>query len=235
MNENKFDVIYLESKIKSSNWWKTALKTIDSHYTNERGVMLSHHLEAVYQNIENIFNYPEIGFYKELFGLLHQINLDKESVKNHLKIVALLHDLGKIEEDKTLIIPHPLTGKPAHKRHGLVGLMAAMEIIGNELEQLTQEKLIVYRTVELHDISFGLFREYRSSGDIPKSDKLSYIAKKIHPEPGAGILYLLIFKLADIHGHQSIEDVIWFYKIAASNYYKEFNIQLPIPTESDIR
>jgi len=235
MNEHKFDVNYLESKIKLSNWWKTAVKTIDSHYTNENGIMLSHHLEAVYENVENIFNLPEIGFYKELFDLLYKMKLNKESIKNHLKIVALLHDIGKIAEDKNMVIPHPLTGKPAHKRHGLVGLMAAKEIIGHDLEKSEQDKLIIYRTVELHDISFGLFREYRNTGEIPKSDKLSYIANKIHPIPGAGILYLLLFKLADIHGHHSIEDVIWFYKVAATNYFKEFNIQLPIPTESDIR
>lgn len=235
MNEYKFDTIYLESKIKSSNWWETAMKTIDSHYTNENGIMLSHHLEAVYENVEHIFNFPETGFYKELFDLLLKIKLNKETIRNHLKIIALLHDIGKIAEDKSIIIAHPLTGKPAHKRHGLVGLMAAKEIIGNDLEKLEQDKLIIYRTVELHDISFGMFREYRASGEIPKTDKLTYIANKIHPIPGAGILYLLLFKLADIHGHQNIEDVIWFYKIAATNYFKEFNIQLPIPTESDIR
>lgn len=235
MNQNKFDAILLETKIKSSNWWKMAMKTVDSHHTNENGVMLSHHLEAVYENIEVIFSIKENDFYQALFALLYNLNLNKETVKDHLKIVALLHDIGKIAEDKSMVIPHPLTGKPAHKRHGLVGLMAAREIIGNDLNQSEQDKLIIYRTVELHDISFGLFRQYHTTGDIPKSDQLAYIAQKIHPIPGAGILYLLLFKLADIHGHKNIEDVIWFYKIAAANYFKEFNIELPIPTESDIR
>ena len=48
-------------------------------------------------------------------------------------------------------------------------------------------------------------------------------------------MYLLIFKLADIHGHANLGDVVWFYNIAQEHYYSKLNIQLPIPTEKDIR
>ena len=53
--------------------------------------------------------------------------------------------------------------------------------------------------------------------------------------PAAGLLYLLVFKLADIHGHDNIADVLWFYHAAKENYFTQLHIELPVPDESDIR
>lgn len=230
-----FNPQLVESKIRDSDWWKKASCMVDSHHSNTSGVMLTHHLEAVYEHIETIFTQPEEGFYGDIFALLRRLQLDKEQVKNELKIVALLHDIGKTEEDKSLLMPHPLTGKTAHKRHGLVGLIAAMEIFGADIEHLPDHKKRIYRTVELHDMSYGLFREYTQTGDIPKAERLRYIDHKIHQVTGAGMLYLLLFKLADIHGHDDVGDVIWFYNVVKENFFKELAIELPVPEESDIR
>jgi hypothetical protein len=225
----------IETNIKESAWWQKAANTIDNHHSNTSGVMLTHHLESVYQNVEAIFQQPATGFYGHLFTLLPLLKLDKTALQNELKIVALLHDIGKTAEDKTLVIAHPLTGKPAHKRHGLVGLMAAMEIIGNDLAKWPKRRERIYRTIELHDISYGLFREYNATGDIPQNEHWNHINHKIHAVPAAGLLYLLIFKLADIHGHANINDVLWFFETAKENYFNQLHIDLPIPTEADIR
>lgn len=235
MQPLSFNCNYLEHKIRQSHWWSKAAATIDSHYSNTSGVMLTHHLEAVYDNVELIFNQPEEGFIGELFTLLRNLKLHKEQVLQELKIAALLHDIGKTEQDKSQIIPHPLTGKAAHLRHGIVGLMAAMEIIGEDLIPFPQQQTSIYRTVELHDVSYGLYREFLQKGTLPTAEQLIKINHKIHPASGAGLLYLLIFKLADIHGHANVGDVIWFYNIAQNNYFNSLNIQLPIPTEQDIR
>lgn len=218
-----------------SHWWATAANTVDSHYSNNSGIMLTHHLLAVHNNIETIFNRPADGFYGKMLALLDQLQLDKEEVKEELKLTALLHDIGKPQEDKLLVIPHPLTGKPAHKRHGLVGLMAAMDIIGADLAHLPEKRLRIYRTVELHDMSYGLFREYVATGDVPKNERWNYIDNKIHTLTGGGLLYLLIFKLADIHGHANIGDVTWFYNTVKEHFFKQLQFELPIPTEADIR
>lgn len=235
MNVAYFNPQLLETSIKRSHWWETAANTIDSHHSNTSGIMLTHHLEAVYNNVEEIFNQPQTGFYGALFSLLQQLQLNKQQVQHELKIIALLHDIGKIAEDKSQVIPHPLTGKPAHLRHGIVGLMAAMEIIGTELIPFPQQQMCIYRTVELHDISYGLFREYTINGSIPQKERLQYISNKIHAQAGAGLLYLLIFKLADIHGHADIGDVIWFYNVVKENYFTALKIDLPVPQEKDIR
>lgn len=225
----------LENKIKTSSWWQIAAATTDSHHSNESGVMLTHHLQAVHENVMAIFQKGDSVFYNGLFSLLQQLQLEKAEVQEELKIIALLHDIGKIGEDKTLVIPHPLTGKPAHKRHGLVSLMATMEILAGDLEAAPEKRNRIYRTVELHDISYGLFREYKTIRIIPAYERWAYINNKIHPVPATGLLYLLIFKLADIHGHANIADVLWFYNTVNENYFRNLNIQLPIPAEQDIR
>jgi hypothetical protein len=230
-----FNPQQLEIKITESIWWQIASQTADNHYTNNSGIMLTHHLTAVYDNIEALFNRPDTGFYGNMFHLLLKLQLNKEEVRNELKIIALLHDIGKPGEDKSLVIPHPLTGKPAHKRHGLVGLMAAMEIIGDDLSHVPEIKNRIYRTVELHDISYGLFREYETSGGIPQNDRWNYINNKIDAFSGVGLLYLLLFKLADIHGHANIHDVTWFYQTVKEHYFSQLQINLPIPEENDIR
>ena len=61
------------------------------------------------------------------------------------------------------------------------------------------------------------------------------ISNKINLKPSAGLVYLLIFKLADIHGHDNMGDVIWFYNIVKENYFKQLQIELPISEEKDIR
>lgn len=225
----------IENKIKQSTWWQIAAVTADRHESNTSGVMLTHHLEAVYDNVEAIFQQPDTGFYGALFQLLQQLKLDKTEIRNELKIIALLHDIGKTAEDKLLVIPHPLTGKPAHKRHGLVGQMAAMEILADDVEMLPDCRSRIYRTVELHDISYGLFREYKLANIVPAFERWSYINNKVHILPAAGLLYLLIFKLADIHGHANIEDVVWFYHTVKQHYFDQLQIELPIPGEADIR
>ncbi len=235
MQSNMFNPEYIETKIRQSHWWELAANKVDNHYSNTSGIMITHHLEAVYDHVDTIFNQLSVGFYGKMFELLPQLQLNKDEVRDELKIVALLHDIGKPKEDKSLVIPHPLTGKPAHKRHGLVGLMAAMEIIGDDLAHLPEKRNRIYRTVELHDISYGLFRHYKATGDVPQNERWDYINNKINTLTGAGLFYLLIFKLADIHGHANINDVTWFYQTVKENYFDKLQLDLPIPSEADIR
>jgi hypothetical protein len=226
---------YLEQKIRSSNWWQKAANTIDSHYTNTSSIMLTHHLEAVYTNVEDIFSNQQTAFMQQMVVLAEQLKLNIHLLKEELKIIALLHDIGKTEEDKSQIIPHPLTGKPAHLRHGLVSLMATMEIIGTDIAAYPQQQTSIYRTVELHDFSYGMYREFKLTGEEPNIERLTHVSRKIHTTPGAGLLYLLLFKLADIHGHANIGDVIWFYTLAQKKCFNLLQLHLPIPQENNIR
>jgi len=232
MNEAKR--ILLEEKIKQSAWWQKANVTVDSHYDNTSGIMLSHHLLAVHYNVAIVFQHQNNTFYNRLFELLNYFGLTKETAEAELKLIALLHDLGKLEEDKSIIIPHPITGKPAHKRHGLVSMMMATSILEKDLNDDEAARTRILRTVELHDMSYGLFREFKQTGQLPLAERWKRINDKINPTPGAGILYLLLFKLADTHGHLNIEDVVWFYHTVKEAYYQDLHIDLPLPTEEDV-
>jgi hypothetical protein len=224
----------VEQRIRDSAWWQKAAITPDNHYSNQSGIMLTDHLEAVHSNVSALFQKKESGFYGELFKMLDEFQLEKDAVADELKIVALLHDIGKPAEDKSLVIAHPLTGKPAHQRHGLVALMAAMEIF-SDVPMDDHQRMRIYRTVELHDISYGLFREFSITGDEPAEEKWHYISHKIDPKTGIGLYYLLLFKLADTHGHLHLNDVTWFYETVAAQYFQPRGWNLPIPTEEDIR
>src|SRR5688500_11512064 len=105
-NHHMKDVAFLEDIIKQSEWWKQATITPDSHYSNISGVMLSHHLVAVHENVRHIFTRRNDEFYKKLFALLEDLNIERNEVRDELLLVALLHDIGKPKEDKSQVIAH---------------------------------------------------------------------------------------------------------------------------------
>lgn len=222
-------------KITASDWWSLAKETPDSHYAAKSGITLAHHLEAVHQHVQVLFQQADHPFWLALMALLPRLRVKRDDVFFELSLVALLHDIGKTKEDKSLVIPHPLTGKPAHMRHGIVGLMATMEILGKELEAYPERRQRIYRTVELHDMSYGLYRNFQSTGEMPTAAKWTYIDQKVHALSGAGLMYLLLFKLADIHGHSQVQDVVWFYETVHEQYFKPKGLSLPIPNETIIK
>ena len=113
--------------------------------------------------------------------------------------------------------------------------MAAMEILVAEFSDISATRNRIFRAIELHDMSYGLYREHQVTNVIPACDQWTNLNNKIHTEPAAGLMYLLVFKLADIHGHDNIMDVLWFYHTAKANYFDQLDIELPLPTETDIR
>jgi hypothetical protein len=50
-----------------------------------------------------------------------------------------------------------------------------------------------------------------------------------------GIILLAVLKLADIDGHEEIEDVVWFFDLANSTILRKRGRWLPVPTVEDVR
>ena len=46
---------------------------------------------------------------------------------------------------------------------------------------------------------------------------------------------LVLFKLADVDGHESVEDACWFVEQANSNYLNQKGKWIPVPTPEDIK
>lgn len=222
-------------KIRHSVWWRRASTCVDPHYSNTSGVMLVDHLTAVTDNVERIFTARHYSFLTRLFLVVEQMGLCKEKIREELKIVAMLHDIGKTEDDKSVLMLHPLTGELAPKRHSIVGVLAAKDILDHCDLLSEEEKGTIYSVVEQHDVSYGLFRESKELKKKPSFERWQQLNAKISDQDGVGLLYLLLFKLADIHGHCNIEDVIWFFDATSQTYFRPLDLQLPVPRESDIR
>lgn len=222
-------------KIRRSVWWRRASTCVDPHYSNDSGVMLTDHLTAVTDNVERIFTTRHLSFLTRLFLLVEDMGLSKEKIREELKIAAMLHDIGKTEDDKSITMPHPLNGHLTTKRHSVVGVYAAQEIF-HQCDLLSEEeKATIYSVIEEHDVPYGLFREYKPQRKRPSFERWQQLDEKISDQPGAGLMYLLLFKLADVHGHCNIEDVIWFFDSVNQTYFRALGLQLPVPRESDIR
>jgi hypothetical protein len=222
-------------KIRRSVWWRRASTCVDPHYSNTSGVMLVDHLTAVTDNVERIFTARHLSFLCRLFLVVEEMGLSKEKIREELKIAALLHDIGKTEDDKSITMPHPLDGHLTIKRHSVVGVFAAKEILQHCDLLSDEQKATIYSVIEEHDVPYGLFREYKQQRKRPTFERWQELNEKVSNQPGVGLVYLLLFKLADVHGHCNIEDVIWFFESASQTYFRALGLQLPIPRESDIR
>jgi hypothetical protein len=221
-------------KIRQSDWWTKATAYHDRHYEVSDGIMLSDHLNAVAQCIEKIFD-SNTPFHSSLLAVVDKFGLDRQQVKHELEIVALLHDIGKTEDDKKLQVEHPLKKVMVPKRHPIVGMLAAIELLNDDPLLTETGKLRIYHLVEEHDSPYAFYRQFETTGTIPKFKSWKKLNDKIDEREGVGLLYLLIFKLADIDGHEKVEDVMWFFRKAKKNYYNELDIELPVPEEGDIR
>src|SRR5688500_18987961 len=133
----------LLDKIRQTDWWTKASNYKDRHYDASSGIMLSDHLNSVSASIDKIFS-NGTQFISDLFSLFKTFNLDKEKVRYELHIVALLHDIGKTEDDKTQKIEHPLKKELVSKRHPVIGVQAAIEILGSDTTLSDTDKTKIY-------------------------------------------------------------------------------------------
>ncbi|MEI6946222.1 hypothetical protein V9K67_03400 [Paraflavisolibacter sp. H34] len=225
----------LSEKIRQSSWWVRAGHCVDSHFSAASGVMLADHLNAVTAKTRKIFSNRQSPFLAELFGLFPLLGMDKAQVREELKLVSLLHDLGKIEDDKTKLVLHPVHKYLTCKQHAIVSVFAAMDILGDEPSLSAGEKRRIYALIEEHDVSYGLYKEWRQTGQMPSFARWRELNDKISDREGVGLLYLLVFKLADTHGHRCIFDVVWFFNAVKTHYFDLLGLNLPLPQASDIR
>ena len=155
---------------------------------------------------------------------------DPSDVAELLEPVALLHDIGKTKDDKETEGEHPITGKAVKMRHPIMGVIAAMEILPNDLAG----RDTILALIEEHDTPYSWYRQFRKTGQVPKRKSWARLDRKIDPqEDGTGLVLLSVFKLADIDGHENVEDVPWFMEQAHAHYLREKGKWLPVP-ERDV-
>ena len=83
------------------------------------------------------------------------------------KLVSLLHDIGKVEDDKMLYTIHPLDHELVLKRHTVVNCSRRHRILGTDKALSSDEKTRIYWAIWQHDISYGLYKQFLSTGYSP--------------------------------------------------------------------
>ena len=224
-------------KIYLSSWWEQAKLYPDRHSPKDSGVMLSDHLVSVMNNSDRIFNPdPDNSYYEQLYVYLLDTEFDLSRCNGILTIVSLLHDIGKPVDDKEKEIEHPIKKTLVKKRHPVLGVCSAFEILDGQSEFNEDEKRIIYNLIDEHDTPFSWFRQFEKSKVIPDFKSWKKLDNKISVERGDnfGIIMLALFKLADIDGHESLADLFWFYEQLNEKYLNILGKPMPIPTENDL-
>lgn len=219
--------------IRASGWWRLAQKSPDRHYDAASAVFLADHLESVRTNLAFLDPaHGDAGYGARFRTALEVSGIDPAVARRLLEPVALLHDLGKVREDKEAEAAHPLTGKKVKLRHPVVGVIAALEILPPTFEGRAQ----VIALVEEHDTPYSWYIQYQRSGQVPKEKSWARLDRAIDDrEDGTGIMLLCAFKLADIDGHDDVEDVVWFVEQANRCYLRQMGRWLPIPSAQEVR
>lgn len=219
--------------ITSSDWWRLTLESPDRHYDASDAVYLADHLESVRMNLEFLDPaHDGEGYPAQFRAALEVAGVDSAAARRRLEPVALLHDLGKVRENKEAEGAHPMTGKKVKLRHPVVGVIAALEILPPAFEERAQ----VIALVEEHDTPYSWYLQYQRSGQVPKEKSWARLDRAIDErQDGTGIMLLCAFKLADIDGHDDVEDVIWFVEQANRCYLRQKGKWLPIPSAQEVR
>jgi hypothetical protein len=222
-----------EELIRKSQWWLEAQRTPDRHYAESEGVTLADHLPRVHRNLLLMLS-PEVsgGYFAELRQALANDGFDLGSLLAILEPVTLLHDIGKLKEDKIAEGEHPLTHKAVKMRHPIVSLIAALEILPESLEH----RNTILTMVEEHDTPLSWYMQFHRSGQIPHRKSWAQLDRRIEPrEDCSGLVLLSIFKLADVDGHENVEDVRWFIEQANLNLLRVKGKWVPMPDQITIQ
>jgi len=219
----------VEKLIMETELWQAAIKMPDRHYDKSEGISLADHLMATAKNLRFILKTQRSLYCQSLQNFLRIIHLTE--VEEILIPVSLLHDIGKVEEDKTKKIAHPFTGKLEAARHPLIAFIAANQFLPSELRFRSP----ILALIEEHDTPYAWYRQYQKAGQIPKKSAWHKLDAKIEPKAdGTGLLLLCIFKLVDIDGHQDMSDAQWFIRHANEMCLAEKGKQMLIPSRDDL-
>lgn len=223
--------------VRASTWWRSATIYQDRHYPPEAGISLADHLEAVAGNLMGLLGVDAAPaeaakrYSEELRQSVLAQGLSVERVARLLHPVALLHDIGKTADDPDETIEHPLTGVPRPKRHPLVSLCAAAELLPQDLI----DRSAILALIELHDEPYAWYRQFRRSGQMASPKAWRRLDRKIDPEQeGRGLVLLAIFRLVDTDGHDDLADVLWFINGANQNLLDRLGRSLPVPTLEEV-
>jgi hypothetical protein len=223
------ETMNIETAIKSSGWWRQAVAMPDRHYNASAGISLADHLEAVHQNLRLLQPFEgRHEYFIQLQVAMESAVVDPAGAFALLTPVALLHDIGKAKEDKSIEGKHPLTGETVKMRHPILGVVAALELLPSHLSG----RETILALIEEHDTPYSWFNQFQKTQQIPRSKSWAQLDRKIDPhEDGTGLILLSLFNLADTDGHENLSDISWLIEKVNENYLNEKGKWLPVPDQ----
>ena len=216
----------LEKSIFGSPWWAAAEQMADRHYPPGAGVTVADHLLSVHEMVCLLLQSATDDHY--LCELRHRLDIagDRAMIARDLRLVALLHDIGKPRESKREWVVHPLTGKRVAGRHPAIGAVAALELI----PETCRGRALIVALVAKHSTGWSWFRQWTCSQQLPSKKAWQRLDQALPvAEAGLGVVHLVLFKLADIDGHADIQDVPWFVERANQGLLDDLGLSLPVP------
>ncbi len=203
-----------------------AERTADRHALAKAGATVADHLLAVRRMVELLLSAEAVDPYvSELRRRLDRAGVPA-TLAADLRVVALLHDVGKPRENKQETFLHPLTGKRVPRRHPAVGAGAALELI----PETHARKALIAALVAKHGTGWSWYRQWASSGQLPSPKAWRRLDRALPADrEGLGVLHLVVFKLADVDGHANLEDVPWFVRQANEGLLDDLGLSLPVP------
>lgn len=219
--------------IRQSEYWQAALVAGDPHFAPGSGVTLADHLEAVAANAKAIL----IGDTDSEWVAAVRACLDSHVMpcRQAFELIgpsALLHDLGKLFQEGLLPAEHPLSGQKNTNRHSIISAELAARIIPPDLPG----RDLILALVEQHDQPYSWYCQQRAGHRVPSPNAWRRLGERVWPgSPERGIAMLCVLKCADSHGHDDIDDAVWFCSAANENLFNKANVRFPVPSPTDLR
>lgn len=199
--------------------------------------MLTDHLSAVLSNTEKIFSHEPVNrFYEEMYLFMLDSGLNIERSRYILQVVSLLHDIAKPIDNKSEMIEHPFRKTMVSKRHQVLGVITALELLADQDDLSDEEKRLICQLIDEHDTPYSWYRQFERNKVIPEFKSWKKLDEKMMAgEDYHGIIMLALFKMADIHGHESVNDVTWFADNLNKKYLSQSGKYIPVPDPEHIR
>lgn len=204
------------NRLRKTELWAAAQAMPDPHFPEDSGVRLSDHLLAVHAAARALL----LGPPKNAFTEALRVSLGKVDtlfLGDVLGTAALFHDLAKLQEtDKD----HPKLGQ------------AVVEAV---LPPDWKDRALIGRLVRYHDTPWGWWRGKERTGTVPSQRAWRRLGRKmLGDNPPVGVLLVALHSMADVHGHSTCADTVWFVAEANHQVLEEAGLVLPVPEESDL-
>jgi hypothetical protein len=205
------------NKLRKTELWAAAQAMPDPHFPSEAGVRLSDHLLAVHAAARALLLGPPRNSFTVRLRASLEGRVDTLFLWDVLGTAALFHDLAKPQE--------------VDRDHPKLGQEAVEAVLPSDWP----EKALIGRLVRYHDLPWGWWQQKVKTSTVPSQRAWRRLGRKmLENNPFVGVLLVALHSMADVHGHSTAADTVWFVAEANRHILGEAGLVLPVPKEGDL-